>query len=942
MKITQPPAYEYHVGGSLPVDAPSYIKRQADQDLYEGLIAKDYCYVLNSRQMGKSSLWIQTMKRLQSENIACAAIDLTKIGSHIVTQEQWYAGIIRILMSSFALSQKLNLRSWLLERDRLSPVQRLSEFIEEILLAEITQEIVIFVDEIDSVLSLKFSNDDFFALIRYCYNARVVNPVYKRLTFCLLGVATPSDLIKDKKRTPFNIGRAIELKGFKLHEAFPLTEGLPRKLSNPEIILQEILNWTGGQPFLTQKLCKLIQGYDKRLNVQDLVQSHIIKSWESQDEPEHLKTIRDRILRNEQRAGRLLGLYQQILQSGEVTTDKSSEQIELRLSGLVVEEQGKLRVYNRIYESVFNQSWVENRLADLRPYAEAITAWLISKRTDESRLLRGQALQDAQAWALGKNLSDEDHHFLNAGQALENREYQNALKLHTFRFKKGKASSLPELIAMCDQYPDEAQDYLYNNDITQWLLGQGRTDLGNLSRKIINSYTQKNRKGLEIFVRELCKSVGSPPNPIVFVQPDKLDLGEIPVGYQTNINFEVFTKGRGFVWGDVKLEGYLPGISLLPEINSNNLREFSISLDTLAVTQGNYEGYIVFQLEGISQICRTFLKYTVRNIYIQLEPEQINFGNLTFVEKNIHFLQRALKITCISRFGKVEGRIKGNIYNFPKEIEISPDSFEDKEVDLTIKLVPTFIQAGKYEDKITLTTNIGQFEVSVKFKKGIQWVTIIQNIIRFAIILGILMYVIRSILNFWIQVDNVWFLSYTKNGITIVSDINFAEKCILNINKEQAINNINLFSVLTGFVLAIFTPLINPYYRKIIKNYIQNLDFRLVLFTLLCLGFLIYTVAGGFGKDFFSSITFVALFIIDLIAYSFTLISVKQPAWGWSLLGVLIGGILGIFQALKTTNQYSFIPKITFVGFITIITLAVAGYLATNFIKDTCYFISNN
>ena len=82
-------------------------------------------------------------------------------------------------------------------------MQRFSLFIEEILLVEIEQNIVIFVDEIDSVLSLSFSLDDFFALIRFFYNRRVDEPKYQRLTFALLGVATPSDLIADKTQTPF-------------------------------------------------------------------------------------------------------------------------------------------------------------------------------------------------------------------------------------------------------------------------------------------------------------------------------------------------------------------------------------------------------------------------------------------------------------------------------------------------------------------------------------------------------------------------------------------------------------------------------------------------------------------------------------------------------------------------------------------------------------------
>jgi WD40 repeat protein len=414
--------YEYRVGGSLPEYAPSYVSRQADLDFYSGLKSGDFCYVFNSRQMGKTSLLVRTLHRLRSEGVACTTIDVSGRGSGNIQSEQWYAGIAYTLVKDFKLANPLQfMKSWWLERGFLSPPQRLAELIETILLPNTTEHIAIFIDEIDSTLSLDFSTDDFFALIRSCYDKRATNLDYERLTFALIGVATPSNLINDKRRTPFNIGRAIELSGFTIEEATPLAIGLKDLADDPQAVLAQILHWTGGQPFLTQKLCyllvkqhKFMRASDEKIEVDRLVINELIANWESQDNPPHFKTIATRLTANEMRSGSLLGLYQQILTYSSVATFDRVEDRELQLSGIAITIGNELKVTNPIYAAIFDRLWVDKQLANLRPYGVAFKEWLESNKQDRSRLLRGQALAEALTWARGKNLSNLDSLFLNA------------------------------------------------------------------------------------------------------------------------------------------------------------------------------------------------------------------------------------------------------------------------------------------------------------------------------------------------------------------------------------------------------------------------------------------------------------------------------------------------------------------------------------------------
>ena len=349
-------------GGAMRPDAESYIPRSADEELYRAVLAGEYCSVLTTRQMGKSSLMARTAARLRAAGVSCATVDLQGKGDPDTPKEQWYYGVAKQVADGLKLRPAW--AEWWKGQDLLAPSQRFTDWFADFVLPEIRGPMVVFVDEVDWMIRLPFS-DEFFAAIRACFSRRANHRLFDGLTFVLLGSAAPAQLIKDATRTPFNIGRAIELTDFTLEEAQVFAAALG---GDGDRLLARVLYWTDGHPYLTQMLCARLAERDRNGaaaddRVDSVVRGALLTTTAREGE-NNLKFVGDRLTQATRDLRRVLRVYRQILRGSAVKdVAVSPVHTSLRLSGVVKPDAGRiLRVRNRVYGAVFDERWVREKM----------------------------------------------------------------------------------------------------------------------------------------------------------------------------------------------------------------------------------------------------------------------------------------------------------------------------------------------------------------------------------------------------------------------------------------------------------------------------------------------------------------------------------------------------------------------------------------------------
>lgn len=330
-----------------------YIQRDADRQIKN--IITDMGrpgYVLVSRQMGKTNLLINAKRRLETPDDVFVYIDLS---SHFDNAKCCFENIIDTAIETNF--DKLTDVGGLIQerredlRDTPAHKQHTNELRQ--LLNVIQGKLVIILDEIDALTKTTYS-DQIFAQIRSTYFSRVNFPEFERLTYILSGVIEPSEIIKDPKISPFNIGQKIFLNDFSKDEFELFIK--KANLSISDDIIERIYYWTCGNPRMTWDLCSEVENYIKHetINITKIDQIVIDLYLTKFDKPpvDHIRELvaNDREIRN--------SIIEIEYKKGNVISDKIKSK--LYLAGVINYNETDIHIKNEIIRSALSLDWIKS------------------------------------------------------------------------------------------------------------------------------------------------------------------------------------------------------------------------------------------------------------------------------------------------------------------------------------------------------------------------------------------------------------------------------------------------------------------------------------------------------------------------------------------------------------------------------------------------------
>lgn len=284
-----------------------------------------------------------------------------------------------------------------------------------------------------------------------------------------------------------------------------------------------------------------------------------------------------------------------------------------------------------------------------------------------------------------------------------------------FKTKHGEIFSLPELIRLCDSHPEDAQNYLFEGLMAPWLVGTlGEADLAKTAQDLGKTHSSKQKKGLELFARELCKVGNSNPYPQIIAEPAAIRLEQIPMGATATGTIVLENKARGYAWGDVAIEPELPGMTMTSSFDGLDAR-IEIDIDSVQVIPGIYKANVVVRAEGVPTPCIIPIQYEVLPLTVNINPSVLDMGPIP------HGKSRAVsvRVSCAPTGGRMLGRAR--ITSPASGLRVTK-SVDGESCELRVTLDTSALEAGRrYKTSMAIDLNAGAFQIPIEFQTQLRW-----------------------------------------------------------------------------------------------------------------------------------------------------------------------------------------------------------------------------
>lgn len=372
MPSVMQPAEFFVVGGPVQPERPCYVERAADRRLFEALRARRLCCVLGAHGIGKTSALLRAARALRSAGTLVAMIDLGQVAEQAGSDDGDRALCLIAERIAAELGLGVDVATWW-KASTAGSEDRLVQFLWNIVLTHTTAPIAIFADDVDAVLDLPIAAE-FLNAVGACYERREREPDFTRLSVVLAGCTARRALAEQARGLNLAEAAIIEPGDFGREEAYRLAVAFGGDQELAQALMDRIVAWTGGQPYLTQRVARAVIRKGGRLEDVERVIREQLLSPGAADEDAWLGRVRDWLGDASRPARRATQLLQKIAAGRNVARPGDAAVWErLWLSGTVrVGEQRTLVIGNRIVRELVAARWLKQRDVAWRGLAAAI------------------------------------------------------------------------------------------------------------------------------------------------------------------------------------------------------------------------------------------------------------------------------------------------------------------------------------------------------------------------------------------------------------------------------------------------------------------------------------------------------------------------------------------------------------------------------------------